>query len=375
MNRAALGTRKGIMVLERDGTDWSIGHYAFRGSHVSIVHCDPRSGHLYACLDDGHFGNKLFRWDGFLDDGNWREAKQTDVWKELPAPAYPAGSQVKPGQDAVLKYQWAFAHGSTNQAGRIFIGTEPGGLFVSDDNGDSFEFVESLWDHPSRLDENTPWMGGGRDNAAIHSVCIDPRDDQRTLIGISVAGVFGSQDGLKSWRPMNKGLRADFLPNPTPEVGHDPHLLVQCHSQPDILWQQNHCGIFCSRDGGENWDMVSEPDGVANFGFCIAVDPDDGDVAWVIPAESDLVRIACDQRMVVCRTDDGGQTWQKFHLGLPQDKCFDFVFRHCLMQHGQDLMFGTACGSLYWSSDRGESWNDIANQLPPVYCVHTIDAD
>jgi len=102
-------------------------------------------------------------------------------------------------------------------------------------------------------------MGGGLDEPGIHSVLVDPRDLQRISVGISVAGVFSTPDGGQTWQPRNIGLKADFLPNPDVEIGHDPHLIVQCVSQPDVLWQQNHCGIFRSTDGGQNWTRVSEP--------------------------------------------------------------------------------------------------------------------
>ncbi len=312
MQRLALGTRKGLLLMEREsdaaGAGWSIRHHAFRGSHVSIVFRDPRSGHLFACLDDGHFGNKLFRWNEFDQTPNWRDAGANDVWQELPTPAYPAGSKLNDGNDAILRYQWAMAGGSQQQPGRLYLGSEPGGLFVSDDHGDTFELVSSLWDHPSRTDKDLPWMGGGRDHAAIHSVVVDPRNHDCVWIGISVAGVFYSDDGLQTWRPANSGLRADFLPNPYPETGHDPHLLVQCPGQPDVLWQQNHCGIFRSTNGGMQWSDVSQPGG------------------------------------------------------------------HCLVNVGDELVFATAGGSLYHSADRGESWQALARHLPPVYCVHTIDA-
>jgi hypothetical protein len=369
--RIALGTRKGIMILEKRDS-WSIGHYGFRGSHVSMVHCDRRSGHLYACLDDGHFGNKLFRWDRFWHDARWSDATREGVWKELPAAAYPAGSKLPNGEDAVLTYQWAFAHGLDDQPGRIYLGTEPGGLFVSDDDGDHWCLVQSLWDHPDRCDKNIPWMGGGRDHAAIHSICVDPRDSGHVRVGISVAGVYGSTDHLQTWQALNRGLRADYLPNPESPLGHDPHLLVQCLHQPDILWQQNHCGIFRSVDCGQSWQCVSEAEGIARFGFCIAVDPHNGDNAWVVPAESDQVRIACHQQLAVSRTEDGGRTWLHFRNGLPREDCFDFAFRHALVQTGDWLVFGTAGGSLYESRDRGESWTAVFHHLPPVYCVHVI---
>lgn len=369
IDRVALGTRKGLLVLSRDSTGWSVKQEAFSGSHVSIVFLDARSGSLFACLDDGHFGNKLFRWEGFTSEKNWATLDPKKVWQELPTPRYPEGSLLPNGDDAVLKYQWAMATGSARQPGRLYIGTEPGGLFVSDNYGAQFELNQPLWGHPSRTAEGLPWFGGGRDQAGIHSVCVDPRNDQHIRVGISCAGVFLTEDGGENWRPTNRGLRADFLPDSSVDVGHDPHLLVQCYSQPDILWQQNHCGIFVSNDSGDNWHDVSDPKHEANFGFAIAVDPNDGNVAWVVPAESDQVRAAVNRKLCVCRTDDGGKTWQRFSNGLPQRACFDFAFRHGLVFHDDALVFGTACGSLYHSSDRGENWDSINTHLPPIYCV------
>jgi hypothetical protein len=371
IDRIALATRKGLLILSHESS-WRVRHESFPGSHVSIVFLDPRSGHLFACLDDGHFGNKLFRWSNFLQHENWAEADPKEVWQEQTVPKYPAGAQITGGDDAVLKYIWAFSAGSENQPGKLFIGSEPGGLFVSQNDGDSFELNEPLWNHPSRIQEGAGWFGGGRDNPGIHSVCVDPRNDQHIRVGISCAGVFQSADGGQSWVPTNKGLKADFLPSSDVDVGHDPHLLVQCQGEPDVLWQQNHCGIFRSSDGGRNWQDVSDAGNDAFFGFAIAVDPSEGQTAWVVPAESDMVRSAVNRRLCVCRTEDGGQSWQTFTAGLPQEDCFDFAFRHCLVYRDNELVFGTACGSLYLSQDRGENWRAINNHLPPIYCVAVI---
>lgn len=198
----------------------------------------------------------------------------------MPSPAYPQGAEIKEGLPATLRYLWVLAPGGGDQPLRLYLGTEPGGLFQSDDGGASFCLVEGLWNHPSR---KTQWFGGGRDHPGVHSVVVDPRNSRRVLAGISCAGVFETEDGGQAWTPRNRGLKATFLPNPEAEVGHDPHLLVSCPAQSDILWQQNHCGIFRSVDGARTWQEVSEPDGPARFGFAIAVDGRDGDTAWLIP--------------------------------------------------------------------------------------------
>ena len=365
LDRILLGTRKGALVFQHENGKWKRVSETFCGTQVTLLECDEASGTLFALLDDGHFGVKLHRSVGCLKK---EEPFENLQWEELSAPKYPEGSKLKNGDDAVAKYLWAFD--SSDE--RLLIGTEPGGLFVSHDLGERFEFVRSLWDHPTRTRDDPGWMGGGRDNPAIHSICVDPRDSNKVMIGISVAGVFGSTDNLKTWKPMNKVLRADFLPDKYPEVGHDPHLLVQCPTQPDMLWQQNHCGIFRSTDCGENWEDVSSPDVPANFGFAVHVDSADGNTAWVIPATSDMNRVAVDRKMCVSRTTDGGKTWTAFRDGLPQVDCYDFAFRHAMDKSGDRLVFGTACGALYISEDRGESWESIAGHLPPIYSARFV---
>ncbi len=371
LNNVALATRKGLLICDVSDNRCKVVYEAFVGSHVSYVFVDPRSGHLFACLDDGHFGNKLFRWDGFATVNDLSNADPKTVWNELATPQYPEGAKLPKGDDAVLKYQWAIATGSDDQPGRLYFGTEPGGLFVTDDHGDNFSFCHQLWDHPTRTGD-IPWMGGGRDEAAIDAICIDPRNHDHVRVAISVAGVFESLDGMNSWAPVNKGLKADYLPEPDVEVGHDPHMMVQAPSNPDVFWQQNHCGVFVSSDACQTWKCVSRGEGPEHFGFAIAVDSQDENVAWVVPAVADMNRVAIDKKLCVCRTDDRGETWTAFRAGLPQENCYDFAFRHALQFRNDELVFGTACGALYLSRDRGQSWHALAEHLPPIYSVEIL---
>ena len=223
--------------------------------------------------------------------------------------------------------------------------------------------MESLWNHPSRAEH---WFGGGRDHPGIHSVVVDPRNSDHLYVGISCAGVFETRDRGNTWEVKNNGLRADYLPDPKAEVGHDPHLLVASPSQPDILWQQNHCGIFRSSDGAMSWQDVTQEAGPARFGFTVAVAEDNPDQAWVVPAISDEVRVAVDNALCVCRTDDGGKTWKELRKGLPQTDCFDIVFRHAMDVTGETLAFGTTTGNLFLSNDHGESWDCLNSNLPMV---------
>ena len=350
-----LGTRKGLITYQRNGTNWKHKSTSFLGIPVSLTHVDSRTDTWWACLDHGHWGQKLHK-----------SQDQGETWEEVEAPKFKEGVEVKEGEAAAVRYLWAFAEGGPDRENTLYIGTEPGGLFQSQDGGSSFSLVESLWNHPSRKEH---WVGGGRDYAGIHSIVVDPRNSDHLYIGVSVAGVFESTDGGANWEVRNKGLRADFLPDPHAEIGHDPHLLVSCPSKPDVLWQQNHCGIFRSTDGARSWQDVTQEDGPAKFGFAVAVSENNPDQAWVVPAISDEIRVAVDNALCVCRTDDGGTSWMDFRKGLPQQNCFDIVFRHALDVTGNSLAFGTTTGNLFLSDDFGESWECLSSNLPMVYSV------
>lgn len=353
-NHLLLGTRKGLILCHRQSGGWKIGSVHFEGIPVSLAWEDPRNGTWWACLDHGHWGVKMHR---STDKGA--------NWQEVTAPAFPEGKEIKEGVPATTQYLWAMAHGGTDHPKRLWVGSIPGGLFLSEDSGDSFHLVESLWDHPSR----SQWFGGGFDHPGIDAIFVDPRDSDCLLVSVSCGGVFESTDGGKTWEGRNKGLRADFLPDPHAEYGHDPHMMLVAPTNPDVLWQQNHCGIFRSVDGAKNWTDISENDGPAKFGFAIAVADDNPDQAWVVPAVSDFNRVAVGFSLCVCRTDDGGNSWKAHRNGLPQKNTFDIVYRHALATSGDDLVFGTTTGNAFFSTDRGESWQVLSNYLPMVYSV------
>jgi photosystem II stability/assembly factor-like uncharacterized protein len=365
-----LGTRKGLLTFHRNGDGWSLAAHDFPGVHIQYACADPRDGTRWACLNYGHWGQHLHR---SRDDG--------ETWQEVTAPAYPEGTliQVAGGTDpmgvvaekdvpAKLQKLWCVTPAGRDTPGRLYIGTAPGGLFRSDDGGDTFELIEGLWNHPSRMKH---WFSGGEGETGpvLHSVVEDPRNPDHLYVGISCAGVFETTDGGANWEPRNNGSYADFLPNPHAEVGHDAHCLMGCRNHPDVLWQQNHCGIFRTADGGQNWEAVSQKGSLAHFGFPIAVDPDDPDTAWVVPGVSDEIRIAVDAALCVCRTTDGGRSWEPLRNGLPQQGVYDIVFRHALDLSGEDLAFGSTTGNTYVSADRGETWDCLGSNLPPVYSV------
>jgi hypothetical protein len=349
-----VGTTKGLVIFERPATSWKTSKVHFMGLPVSMVYVDERTNTWWVGLAHRHWGQKLH----FSTD----EGKK---WQSVPTPKYPPEAEVKPGKRATLKKIWTMNHAGPDKPGQLWLGTEPGGLFISKNNGSAFKLVESLWNHPSRIDENQ-WFGAGRDFPFIHSIAVDPRDSDHVYIAVSCAGVFETRDGGASWEPRNKGLIAAYLPNPYAEVGHDPHLLLICQSEPDVIWQQNHCGIFRSTDAGASWDNVTDSEGIADYGFALAVDHQNPDRAWVIPAVSDEVRVAHDLALCVCRTDDGGASWEPLRNGLPQKYCFDIVFRHAMAMEENTLVFGTTTGNLFISEDLGESWECLSAHLARI---------
>jgi photosystem II stability/assembly factor-like uncharacterized protein len=279
---------------------------------------------------------------------------------------------------ATLLKLWVHAFGPS---GRIYVGTIPGGLFVSDNAGESFELNRPLWNHDSRGGNlfdgsgsgNTHWFGTpaseGEFAPGIHSILVDPKNADHVYVAVSTAGVLESTDGGKSWRSRNHGMTNDYLPDPTAEWGHDPHFVELCASDPKHIWQQNHAGVFYSESGGEAWRKVSQPEKGVHFGFPIAVDARDGKTAWVVPGKADMQRMAIEGRLFVARTTDGGESWEPLRRGLPQEDAYDVVYRHALSNHGDLLAFGSTTGNLYVSEDRGDSWVTVANNLPPIYSV------
>lgn len=355
-----VGTRKGVLSFERSNGAYELTRVGQHGIPITYADADPRNGSLWACLDHGHWGQKLAR---STDAG--------ETWTEVTPPAYPDDAKLPDGEPATAQFFWTWRAGAPDQAGRMYVGTCPGGLFRSDDDGASWELVRSLWNHPTHNAEG--WFGGGRDTPGIHSILVDPRDSRRLMIGISCAGVFESSDEGQTWETRNSGMSAEFLPDDDPESGYDPHFVERCAAEPDVVWQQNHCGIYRSTDCARTWTEISQPGGPARFGFPIAVDPVDPDVAWVVPGHSDQLRTAIDGALCVCRTEDAGRSWQRLDAGLPQEAAFDVVYRHALDLRGDRLAFGSTTGNLYTSDDRGESWTAVAQNLPPVYSVRFID--
>ena len=364
-DRLHVSTRKGLFTVERKDSRWAIANVSFLGDNCTLAMHDARTGHLFAALNHGHFGVKMHR----SSDGG-------GSWNETPAPKYPEKpADYKPKTpnegkpvDWSLKLVWAMQPGGTRESGVLWCGTLPGGLFRSEDNGESWSLNRPLWDD-SRREE---WFGGGADEPGIHSICVDPRDSAHVKIGVSCGGVWTTRDSGNSWEPTATGMRAEFMPPERqfePNV-QDPHMVVQCRSNPDVLWAQHHNGIFRSADCAASWQEIAGVKPSA-FGFAVAVHPHDANTAWFVPSVKDEKRYPVDGCVVVNRTRDGGQSFETLRSGLPQEHAYDLVYRHALDvdESGDRLAFGSTTGSLWTSENGGDSWEELSAHLPPIHAV------
>lgn len=363
-DRLLVATRKGLLTLERTH-GWRLTSEYFLGENVVMTLADPRDGTLYGATQLGHFGPKLHR----SEDGG-------QTWSELIPPAYPEKpadlEDVIAWSGAVVPWSveliWSLEPGGLAQPGRLWCGTIPGGLFRSENRGESWEIVRSLWEMPERRQ----WAGGGYDYAGIHSICVDPRDSSHLTVAVSTGGVWTTHDGGATWNVQGKGLRAAYVP---PELAfelipQDVHRLVQCAASPDAFWVQHHNGVFRSTDGAATFIEITDIP-PSTFGFAVAVHPEDPQTAWLVPAVKDQTRVPVDGKMVVNRTRDGGASWKTLRQGLPQENAYDLVYRHGLDvdESGQRLAMGSTTGSLWISEDQGDSWQTVSTHLPPIACV------
>ena len=369
-NRLYVATRKGLFTLERSSANrampWHIPRLDFLAVPVSIVLDDQRDGSVYAALGHGHYGVKLHR----SRDGG-------ATWSECQTPTFPPrpeGSPVDlcPTRNIPIPWNteliWALETGGMSEKGVLWCGTVPGALFRSTDHGGSWTFVHSLWDCPERRQ----WFGGGMDYPGIHSICVDPRNSRRVLVGVSCGGVWLTEDAGDTWQCRATGMYASYMPpdRKFDPVIQDPHRMVACHSDPDALWVQHHNGVFHSADGAKSWHDVPAA-APSTFGFAVAVHPKDPRTAWFVPAISDEKRLPVDGKVVVSRTRDAGQSFEVLRTGLPQEHAYDLTYRHALDvdESGDRLAFGTTTGSLWISEDQGDHWTTVSTNLPPVYCV------
>lgn len=351
-----LGTKKGAFILESDAQrrSWKLRGPFCETWPINHVVGDDKSGVIY-----GGGGNEWF------GPAVWKSEDLGESWTHSSdGLAYAAGEEP-------VKSVWSLAGGRDG----LYAGVEPAGLFRSTDGGLSWQHVAGLREHPSRAN----WQPGGG-GLILHSLIPHPDDAKQIWVGISAAGVFYTADGGTTWEPRNRGTRADFMPEDQryPEYGQCVHCVVMAPTMPDRLYQQNHCGMYRSEDGGRKWESI-ETGLPSSFGFPAATHPRDAETVFLLPLNGDIAgRYVPDAKAAVWRTRDGGKNWQDLRDGLPQENTFFGVLRQAMATDRLDpvgVYFGTNTGMLYASADEGDRWSCIAQHLPPVYSVETLVVD
>jgi photosystem II stability/assembly factor-like uncharacterized protein len=350
-----VGTRKGAFIFEAgsERANWKMSGPHFAGWAVQHMVHDPRTGALFAAIYHEVYGANIHR--------------STDLgatWQMADGPAF------MPDAGLTLKRVWRVEPGHASRPKEVWAGADPGALFKSEDGGQTWHSVPGLTNHPTR-DKWFPGAGG----LMVHSIMPHPTNPDRLYVAISAAGVFRSDDGGQTWAPKNRNTHACFNPEGQqwPEVGQCCHHLVLSSTDPDLLFQQNHCGVYRSEDGGDNWTAIHG--GLpSEFGFAIGVLPHKARTIYTVPEISSDYRYTPEGAFTVYRSRDGGDNWEKLSRGLPKTGAFLAVFREGVAvdncQPG-GVYVGTSTGQLFHSRDEGARWQMLADNLPPIYSVTT----
>jgi hypothetical protein len=350
-----VGTMKGAFFFRAKAgrSAWVGSGPHFPGRSVYALAYDGRGGRhrIWAGPQSMHFGAELCASDDF--GKTWDRP-------EVPRVRFPEEA------GASLKNIWQIEPGRETQPERLYCGVEPAALFESDDAGERWSLAQGLWDHPHR----PRWMPGGG-GLCLHTILPDPTDSRNLTIAISTGGVYATKDAGATWNAKNKGVRAEFLPDKYPEFGQCVHKIARHPSRPERFFLQNHWGLYKSDDGAESWKDIAR--GVpSDFGFCMAVSPQDPDTVFIVPLKSDEFRCVPDARLRVYVTRDAGRSWKASTRGLPQKDAYETILRDAM---GVDALrptgvyFGTRSGKLFASRDNGRSWNLVRDGLPPITCV------
>ena len=349
-----LGTTKGAFILRSNAarSRWEVGGPYFHGHNVYAMAYDGRGGqHRIWASTQSYWGTLLRSSDDF--GKSWTNPQQAPI-------RFPSDTGVS------LKNIWQIALGRPEEPNVLYCGVEPAALFETRDAGESWSLVRGLFDHPHR----PRWMPGNG-GLALHTVVLDPADNQRMYVAISAGGVYRTSDGGRSWTPQNQGIRAVTMPDRYPEFGQCVHKIVMHPARPERLYLQSHWGLYRSDNFAENWTDIAN--GVpSDFGFAMLTHPRNPDCVYVVPVESDEFRCACDGRLRVYRTRNGGASWEPLFRGLPQKRAYETVLRDAITADAFDpvgIYFGTRSGQLFGSRDEGRTWQKVLEGLPSVVCV------
>jgi len=365
--RIWVGTRKGAFLFSsQDRKKWDTAGPFFQGEEVHHVAQDPRDPKRhYAGVGNAWFGAHLH---ASKDNGKtWQLSEKGLEVKGIKGKSWQVtekGMELKENPDASLKRIWHIEPGAADEPGVLYLGGDPGVLFRSGDNGASWDLVQGLCSHPTR-EKWSPGAGG----MMVHSIACLGKG--RLIVGISAAGAFRSSDSGKTWEPYNGNVRTDFQPEKYPEVGQCVHKLKAHPSNPEALYQQNHCGVYRGDFTGKQWTDVTK--GLpTSFGFALAVPAAEKDTMFTIPIDSAERRFVPGGKLRVARSRNGGKTWKFLTKGLPQSNAHVLILREAMTSDDRDpagVYFGTTTGTLFYTRNAGDSWQALAEHLPPIYSV------
>lgn len=368
-----VATRKGAWLYH--GTSardtWRVDGPHFLGHVISQVVLDPRDRTtLLAAAKTGHLGPTIFR--------------STDLgrtWKEAAQP--PAFAKATPGaQGRSVDHTFWLTPGPASERNVWYAGTSPQGLFRSEDGGVTWQPFSTINDDP----QYRKWMGtvqdGTPDGPKLHSIIVDPRDPAHMYFAMSGGGVHETRDRGRTWTPLLKGLEVVEGFDGSEPTFHDPHCIRMCPSNPDRLYQQNHCGIYRIDRPSDVWVRIGRnmPADVGDIGFPLVVHPRDANAAWVFPMDGTTVwpRTSPDGKPAVYGTRNAGETWDRLDAGLPREQAWWTVKRQAMTADAADpvgLYFGTTSGELWASRDEGRNWACMAQHLPEIYAVDAAQVE
>jgi len=361
--RVLVGTKKGAFVLTSDGkrTKWDVSGPHFAGweiYHVKGSPVDPNR--LYASQSSSWFGQTMQR----SDDGGktWNTVENKFVYDGVPGTHQWYDGTAHPWE---FKRVWHLEPSLTD-ADTVYAGVEDAALFKSTDGGKSWNELSGLRKHGSG-----PRWQPGAGGMCLHTILIDPTNPDRMFIAISAAGAFRTEDGGTTWQPINQGLRSQYIPDPTAEVGHCVHRIAMHKSRPDTLFMQKHWDVMRTDNAGDSWSEISG-NLPTDFGFVIDVHAHEPETVYVLPIKSDAEHFVPDGKLRVFRSRTGGNEWEALSKGLPQKDCYVNVLRDAMAVDSLDscgIYFGTSGGQVYASANSGDSWNAIVRDLPGVLSV------
>jgi len=366
--RVLVGTRKGAFILESDGKrqKWDVSGPHFAGweiYHVKGSHVDPNR--LYASQSSGWFGQIIQR----SNDGGktWGPMDNKFVYDGVPGTHQWYDGTPHPWE---FKRVWHLEPSLTDPD-KVYAGIEDAALFHSTDGGKSWQELPGLRGHGTG-----PRWQPGAGGMCLHTILLDPSNHSRIYIAISAAGAFRSDDAGVTWKAINQGLRSEYIPDPTAEVGHCVHRIAQHKSRPNTLFMQKHWDVLRSDNAGDLWKEVNGnlPDdaGKRGFGFVIDVHAHEPETIYVVPIKSDSQHFPHDGKLRVYRSKTGGNEWEPLTKGLPQQDCYVNVLRDAMAIDSLDscgVYFGTTGGQVYASADAGDNWAPIVRDLPAVLSV------